>query len=135
TTTEVRTPGTEATIFEGRKTTITRVYEPVDLTDWYLGRVKDVTTVSEATGQATVTRKAAFTYRTTGDQAMVKSIVQDPVPEEPGPEYQDIMLELVADFDPFGNIKKVTMTGKVDATVSQTRVHETRWDAQGRFPY
>jgi len=128
TTTEVRTPGSEQEVFEGRKSTITREYFPVDLTDWYLGRVERVTTVAEATGRPTVTRVAEFTYRTTGDKAMVASITQDP-------GVAAIKLEIEAEFDAFGNINQVSMTGKKDATLPQTRIQKTRWDAQGRFPY
>ncbi len=107
---------------DGYAKTTTNTYDPPDLINWILDRLKRATVTATAPSPApTRTRTSEFTYEA-GTGLLKKEILE--------PDTPALRLETEYGYDNFGNKTTVTVRG-VDIL---TRTTTTGYDPKGRFP-
>jgi RHS repeat-associated protein len=99
--------------------TTTSSYTVTTTPNWRIGQVTGSSVLSQAPGQADVTRTSGFSYNSSNGQVGSETI------EPSGASWVSTAYE----YDAFGNTKKLTTTGN-DITA---RVTQTNYDTKGRF--
>jgi RHS repeat-associated protein len=114
--------------FGGRTTTRTIVYFAADAANWLIARPQTDTTVATATGQPTITRSVAYTYKPSGNRLRFETVTTD------GADTAVRLVTTFTDYDSFGNVRTTSTVGRKDSSTDQTRTQTVLWDTQGRFP-